>query len=93
MTSQSQQSYEQQVTCLTSQVATLESECERIRSERSLLHSDLVSSRDLNAKCESSKDAIARKLTAKTVEFEQVIYFLSNVQFVETYLHVASFEL
>jgi len=69
---QAQQSYEQQISCLTSQIATLEGECDRIRAERTILQSDLSSVRDLNAKCESTKDHISRQLSAKNVEHEQL---------------------
>ncbi|XP_076808298.1 centrosomal protein of 135 kDa-like isoform X3 [Clavelina lepadiformis] len=66
------QTYEAQVSSLTSAVANLESELDRVRGERHNLQEDLQSVRDLNAKLDSNKEQIARNLASKNVEHEQL---------------------
>jgi len=69
---QAQQSYEAQISSLTSTIASLEVEIDRARSERTTLQADLSSVRELNAKLDSGKEHVARQLSTKNVEFEQV---------------------
>nr|CAB3229903.1 centrosomal protein of 135 kDa [Phallusia mammillata] len=67
-----QQSYETQISSLTSTMANLETDLERLRSDRFALQGDLGSVRELNAKLDSGKEQVARQLAAKNVEFEQI---------------------
>ena len=69
---QAQQSYETQIASLTASLAGVESDLDRVRAERSNLHTDLASVRDLNAKLDTSKEHVSRQLSAKAVELEQV---------------------
>uniref|UniRef100_H2Z636 Centrosomal protein of 135 kDa n=1 Tax=Ciona savignyi TaxID=51511 RepID=H2Z636_CIOSA len=67
-----QQSYEVQISSLSSTVANLEADVDRLRAERSSSQIDLASVRELNAKLDSSKESLARQLAAKNVEYEQL---------------------
>jgi len=69
---QASQTYEQQLSSVTSQLAGAEVECDKLRSEKMRLQEDLATLRELNSKCENQKDHISRQLTDKNVQFQQL---------------------
>ena len=64
---------------MTSTVVNLEGDLERVRADKITLQEDLQSVRDLNAKLDSGKEHIARQLSARNVENEQVGYVTKKV--------------
>ena len=69
---QAQHSYEAQISSLRSTISNLESDLERMRTDRLSLQEDVHAARDMNAKLDASKEQIGRQLAAKNLEIEQV---------------------
>lgn len=75
---QAQQIYESNLAAMTSNIQGLENEIQHINQDRTILAVDISSARDLNAKMDLEKEQLARQLTAKNVEYEQIVNKLSE---------------
>ncbi|XP_066287957.1 centrosomal protein of 135 kDa-like isoform X2 [Branchiostoma lanceolatum] len=66
-----QQAYELQVSNLTVSMQTLEEDIRQVEEEKGALGTDLSSVRDLCVKLDTTKEALSRQLTQKSVDSEQ----------------------
>ena len=73
-----EKSYDMQVSQLTRSVATLEENLHLAEDEKHGLLQDLAAIRDLCARLESTKDALQRQLTAKSLDHEKVHVVIIN---------------